>query len=698
MRNIIANVNKKQNKEAALMYAAHGLKVFPLVVNGKKPATTNGFKDASADISVINGIWEKSPKANLGFPTGQTSGVFVLDIDVKNGKLGEESLAELVRKHGQLPETLEQKTPSGGRHLFFKSPTGVRVATRTERAPGIDVRGDGGYVVVAPSSVDGVKYQFTNPGVEVAEAPEWLIAWINDKKAVSASLAGKDGLVREGGRNTYLFELCMDCNRDGLPIEKARELVLEANSERCLPPLSQEEVETSLASAFRYRADQDIPKEIIEMNRKHAVVWVNDKCRVLKEGIDHVFGTKDVKFVSFQDIRECYSNRYVEIDGKTRPLGEAWIKSIFRREYEGVGFYPKGAPKGHYNLWNGFAVEPKEGDCSLYLNHIRENIANGNERIFNYIIAWMADVVQNPDRLVGTALVLRGSMGVGKGVFANWFGSLFGRHYIVLNNSGLLVGRFNGHFKDKVLLLADEAFWGGDKQSEGPLKNLVTEPIITIEEKGLNAYPVKNHLHMIFSTNNEWAVPAGPQERRFFVVDVGEKRMQDSAYFGAITKQMENGGKEALLYLLQDYDLTGIDLRKYPQTQALWEQKVKSFTPVQKFWFHKLSTGQLDEEIREDDRYIPEGWGEGEIQTKRLYEIYQHFLKELGVKHKPSSEELGIELHKLLPEKELKKIRRKVGSSRPYYYKFASLEECREQFARLMNYDIDWNDCEEEVE
>ena len=521
MKNIAKQINIKNLHDCAILYAVNGYKIFPLVPNGKNPATKNGFKDANADLSVINGIYSKTSEANIGMPTGQITGVFVVDVDVKNGQKGEESLAELVEKHGALPETLIQSTPSGGRHLFFKCETGVRVSTRRGRAPGLDVRGDGGYVAMAPSCVDGVKYQFVNPDVGVADAPKWLIEWINDRKAVNVVLVGKDGLVREGARNAYIFELSMECNRDGLPHEEARVIVHEANIEKCVPPLEIKEVEATLSSAYRYETGADVPAEITEMNRKHATVWVDNKCRVLKEGVDHLFGTTDVKFASFQDIRDCYSNRYIEVDGKTRPLGSAWIGHKYRRAYDGVGFYPKGAPEGHYNLWCGFAVTPIEGDCRLFLEHIRENIANGDQPTYDYIIAWMADVVQNPDKLVGTALVLRGSMGVGKGVFANEFGALFGRHYISLNNSGLLVGRFNGHFKDKVLLLADEAFWGGDKQAEGALKNLVTEPIITIEEKGLNAYPMKNHLHMIFSTNNDWAVPAGPQERRFFVMDVG---------------------------------------------------------------------------------------------------------------------------------------------------------------------------------
>jgi hypothetical protein len=699
MKNVSSLVNEKPLHEAAVVYAVNGYKVFPLVANDKVPLPkSRGFKDATTDLTVNNGIWGRTPNLNIGLPTGQVTGVFVVDIDVKNGKDGEKALAELIAEYGDLPETLEQSTPSGGRHLFFKRPTDVRVATRQDHVVGIDIRGDGGYVVIAPSVIDGIKYEFTNPDVAVADAPEWLVTWINERKTAHTDLAGSDGLVREGGRNAFMFELSLGCNRDGMTIEEAREIVSAANREKCVPSLDSSEIESTLASAYRYEPNVEGFDEIIKLNRNHAVVMIGGKCRVLTEYDSPVDGNKDIEFSKPEDFKVFYCNRYVTVDGKKKQLGHYWLGHSQRRQYTNVGFYPKGAPADIYNLWSGFAVESKEGDCSLFLEHVRDNIANGNKDIYDYIIAWLADVVQNPDNLVGTALVLRGSMGVGKGVFANGFGSLFGKHYISLNQANQLVGRFNGHFKDKVILHADEAFWAGDKNAEGTLKSLITEPYITIEEKGLNAFSMKNHLHMIFSTNNSWAVPAGPKERRFFVMDVGEKRMQDSVYFGAINKQMNNGGREALLCYLRNYDLSGIDLRKFPQTEALWEQKLMSMTHVQKFWLDKLETGQLDGCLKSDASVFnySDDWNEGKIECARLYKHYLEFVADLGVRHRMSSAELGVEMRKLLPGDRDYKGRPTVNGKREYVYRFPELDKCREFFCEAMNYQIEWPVVEEE--
>ena len=114
----------------------------------------------------------------------------------------------------------------------------------------------------------------------------------------------------------------------------------------------------------------------------------------------------------------------------------------------------------------------------------------------------MAHTVQDPGgERPGVAIVMRGGQGVGKGVFATYFGKIFGGHFIHIQNQRHLTGNFNVHLKDKLLVYADEAFWGGDKSMAGVLKGLITEKQIFIEPKGLNAFPVDNHMRFIIASN-----------------------------------------------------------------------------------------------------------------------------------------------------------------------------------------------------
>src|SRR5262249_31022128 len=175
---------------AARGYATRGWPVLPLhsvrgghctcgkpdcASPGKHPfglLVAHGLKDCSTDEAVIRHWWTQQRDATLGIVTGATSGTFVLDVDPRHG--GDERLAELEREHGPLPRTTEAATGGGGRHLFFAYP-GMRIPSRPI-APGLDVRGDGGYVVAPPSETTGPYAWTVRPDkVEPAAAPEWLL-------------------------------------------------------------------------------------------------------------------------------------------------------------------------------------------------------------------------------------------------------------------------------------------------------------------------------------------------------------------------------------------------------------------------------------------------------------------------------------------------------------------------------------------
>lgn len=680
----IPNVNEMTRQDAALRYADHGVAVFPVVPNAKNPLTTNGFYDATTDTNVINDWFRRSPDANVGMATGTVNGIMVVDVDCKSGKNGEVALNGLEKIYGELPETRRHRTPSGGYHLLFSIGSQVVPDSQGKIGEGIDIKAEGGYVVAPPSVIGDGRYEVVNPDVSVVDAPEWLVKLACEKKADDKK-PSQGIAIPEGERNDHIFKYALDCKRRGISKDDAIAKTLVEN-ERCDPPLSGDEIVRTVASAYRYETS-NVPVAIEEMNRTHAAIKMGGNCYVLEEIICPTFNRPDFELLSTKGFKDFYCNQYVEIDGKKQRLGEAWLGHTARKSYQGLTFNPKYTPEGYYNIWRGFAVEPKQGDCSLYLKHIEENIADGNKAVYDYIIAWMAHTVQHPDNLVGVAIVMKGSMGVGKGVYADEFGKLFGRHYMLLNDSGQLVGKFNGHMKDKCLLFADEAFWAGDKAAEGKLKSMITEPTITIEMKGKDAYSVKNNLHMIFATNNEWSAPAGPRERRFFVIEVGSKHEQDHPYFKAICDQMDNGGREALLHYLKNYDVSDINLRQFPQTTALRDAKLLTFSPAQKFWHHVLETGYLHPSKAD-------GWGDGIIQTEHLHESYQKFVQDMGIKHKATDTELGMQLKNMLPKDGFKKDRLTIpvynGTARKNCYVLPSLAECRLAFNIFVNTDMDW--------
>ncbi len=235
------------------------------------------------------------------------------------------------------------------------------------------------------------------------------------------------------------------------------------------------------------------------------------------------------------------------------------------------------------NLWRGFAVEPKPGDWSLLRDHIEKVICCGVTKHFCYVLDWMARLVQYPSRPGEVAIVVRGKKGCGKGIFGRWVAKAYGQHGMQIFNPAQLVGRFNEHLRDCVLLFGDEAFYAGDKQHESVLKGLITEPFLPIEGKYQRVVTVANMLHIILGSNHDWVIPASVGERRFAVFDVADHRCGDIPYFATIDRQMNKGGLAAMLHDLLARDISGFEVRDAPQTEALKIQKTLSLSSLEKW-------------------------------------------------------------------------------------------------------------------
>ena len=225
---------------------------------GKHPRTLNGLNDASTVLGTVARWWRTWPDANVGTVTGIVSGFVVLDVDLKDGRDGQLALELLEKEHGQLPETVESVTGSGGRHLFFQHPATTEIKNRTAIRPGLDVRGDGGYVVVPPSvHASGRTYQYEASSgprdVEIAEPPKWLLELIQTPHGDGAKRAEPVGdTILVGARNASLTSLAGTMRRRGLAAEEMLPTLQAVNERRCAPPLPPASLERICRSVERY--------------------------------------------------------------------------------------------------------------------------------------------------------------------------------------------------------------------------------------------------------------------------------------------------------------------------------------------------------------------------------------------------------------------------------------------------------------
>ncbi len=255
--------------EAALSYAARGWPVIPLhtpVIRkdqttkctcnkddcpaiGKHPRTVKGLKAATIDTDQIRKWWSMWPMANIGVITGKNSTdkyLVAIDIDPKHN--GTESWSSITETHPKLPDTPEAITGSGGKHILFYSDVLIKNSVSVV-AEGVDVRGEGGYIVVAPSlHASGKRYMWelsSDPAeVPVAPLPDWLFAMAAPKRGSPKPLpVDENGKILEGKRNDTLFSFGRTMRAKNAEHSVILAALLQMNEAQCDPPLDPKAVE-----------------------------------------------------------------------------------------------------------------------------------------------------------------------------------------------------------------------------------------------------------------------------------------------------------------------------------------------------------------------------------------------------------------------------------------------------------------------
>lgn len=220
---LLMTTGRMPHAQAALAFARAGIPVFPCAADGKRPLTRSGFHDASSDVELVGGWWSRWPNANLGLPTGATSGVDVVDIDVAAETSGFDMFERAVAA-GQVESGLARvRTPSGGLHVYFPTMPSRPQRCWQSAAAHIDFRGDGGYVLVPPStlSTDRGRVAYRLFSLSAADArpvdaeslrnfvdprPEREVSWGTSGASPDPErLAGWVSRLREGERNHGLF-------------------------------------------------------------------------------------------------------------------------------------------------------------------------------------------------------------------------------------------------------------------------------------------------------------------------------------------------------------------------------------------------------------------------------------------------------------------------------------------------------------
>lgn len=352
-------------KKEFLKYAKRGWRVIPVEARGKKPLIKDWPNTATTDESVINRWLTQWPEANVGILMGEGSGVFALDIDVRNN--GDITLEGLETKFGKLPNTLTSNTGGGGKHLIFKYPDNATVRS-TKIPTGIDVQSNGKFIV-APASIheSGKSYEWVDFNTPIAKAPDWLVELINKPNdIVVPSNREKQGnrQILIGERNSTLTSSAGFMHHKGLSEESIRAALLAVNKTTCEPPLSEAEVNGIVTSIIKYDNSNTFtaPKE-----KRINLVKIGSLLSEPEEKISYVVD----QILPFAGISL--------LGGKPKTGKTTLVRQLAMCVAQGVNFLDRSVTKGPVLY---FALEEKKSEV---IKHFRDMGAGVDDEIHIHV-------------------------------------------------------------------------------------------------------------------------------------------------------------------------------------------------------------------------------------------------------------------------------------------------------------------------
>lgn len=337
----------------------------------------------------------------------------------------------------------------------------------------------------------------------------------------------------------------------------------------------------------------------------------------------------------------------LEIQFTSKNLGEVLAEAEGIRQFSGLSFIP-GKPRGDddstFNLWEKWGCTPDDSDdyaskCQKIIRHIREVLSDGKENKHVFLMNWLAHMIQKPWELQTKCLVFKSKEGTGKNtLFTNIMRQIIGTdHYFESQNKNDFVGNFNGHLEGMLLGVANEAFFVGDIEANNALKGQITADTIKVNEKYEKAYDIENRMRLVMLSNHDHVVQVSTDNRRYVIYEVSDKYKDDHRYFDPLYNEINNGGIAAFFRYLQEFKIDESVLRYIPEDEAQNEQKIRSLSAENQFFYEVLQNGEVRSEkilkwITKENR--PELEGDIEWLTKGqtmrfssddFYEKYQEF-------------------------------------------------------------------------
>lgn len=279
-----------------------------------------------------------------------------------------------------------------------------------------------------------------------------------------------------------------------------------------------------------------------------------------------------------------------------------FVESVMHKRYlrEDCRPYERASdcPSTTFNIYQGLAIGKDQALCKgqsdpdKLLDFLLVNWCRDDQDLFDWVMNWMAHLIQKPWVKMKTSIVLKGSEGSGKGMIVQILSKIIGdMHYFQPSSHEDMFGNFNYMMDNRLLVFADEMIWGGNKKEAGQLKKLLTENTRCSNTKYGPIRRMSNMINWIFASNEDWVIPAGARARRYTVLDVANGLYSMTS---DERKELYDFCPYSFAKYLYNRDIEGFNPHEMYNTQALADQKIRSMSDEHSFWMDYVQENSHD--------------------------------------------------------------------------------------------------------
>lgn len=358
----------------------------------------------------------------------------------------------------------------------------------------------------------------------------------------------------------------------------------------------------------------------------------------------------------------------------------------------GVEFNPAGTSDHYLNLWVGPTIKPKHGEWALISTFLLEVVCAGDQKVYQYVLGYIAHALQRPWEKPGVMIAMLSGQGTGKGTLARILRKIWSATFLHVHNIDAVTGNFNASLERAFIVFMDEALFSGDRRASDALKSLVTEPVISINEKHQPARQTGSYHRFFAATNAEHFKNTERDDRRDLVLRLSESRKGDHEYWIALNAEIDGNGVECMVHDLLAMDISGFNVRAKPSTNELLEQKLQSLGPIPRWWHDCLYRGSFDREtVRESFE---------SMSADHFYVVWPNFISTLDciqgvldvaggrLYKKPSAIDMARAIKELCPSAKQDQVT--IDKARKRGFTLPDLAQARTDFETYIGGKVQW--------